>query len=446
MPGLEGTTLGRYHLQRPLARGGMAEVYLAHDEQMHRDVAIKVVHWSQADAIERFQREVEAVGALMHDHILPAFDYGEQESWSYLVMPYIEHGTLRERLKTQGPLTQEAAGLLLEQIVSALHYAHDHGMLHRDIKSSNILLRHDSYAYLGDFGLAKALDGGSDFTQAGYIIGTPEYMAPELAEQPASISSDIYALGVLLYEMVTGHVPFRGSIPMAVLVKHMHEQPVRPSLLNPAITLPVEQVILCALEKEPSRRFKTPQALAQAYRQALTASEQSVTLPKMVPASLETGNTSDNAGSRHVLPVQSANSFIAPDETTDPIIPVSPPKKMQQAAPPPVVPWLLRPRQRSHNRMAMAFLVALVLLLVISLSLGFFVQSSSHRSPTPSPTITGTGGQFGTPTQTPQGHATAPAQSTPTGNTSGGSGAPVKQQPKHGHGHGHGHKQGNGDE
>ncbi len=439
MPGLEGTTLGRYHIQRPLGRGGMAEVYLAHDEQMHRDVAIKVVHWSQADAIERFQREVEAVGALMHDHILPAFDYGEQESWSYLVMPYIEHGTLRERLKTQGPLTQEAAGLLLEQIVSALHYAHDHGMLHRDIKSSNILLRHDSYAYLADFGLAKAMEGGSDLTQTGYIMGTPEYMAPELAEQPASISSDIYALGVLLYEMVTGHVPFQGSMPMAVLVKHMHEQPVRPSLLNPAITLHVEQVILCALEKEPSRRFKTPQALAQAYRQALTASEQSATLPKVVPASLETGNTSDNGGSPHVLPAQSANSPIAPNETTNRI---TPPKRMQQSAPPPVVPWRLRLRPRSHNQMAMAFLV---LLLVISVSLGFFVPSSSQRSPTPSPTITGGGGQFGTRTQTPQGHATTPAQSTPTGNTSSRSGVPVKQQPNHGHGHRHGHKPGNGD-
>jgi len=295
-------------------------------------------------------------------------------------------------------------------------------------------------------------------------------MAPELAEQPASISSDIYALGVLLYEMVTGHVPFQGSIPMAVLMKHMHKQPVRPSLLNPAITLPVEQVILCALEKEPRRRFKTPQALAQAYRQALAASEQSATLPKVVPASLEIGNTSDNGGSPHVLPAQSANSFIDPNETTDPITPASPPKKMQQAAPPPVVPWRLRLRPRSRNRMAMAFLVALVLLLVISLSLGFFVQSSSQRSPTPSPTITGGGGPFGTPTQTPQGHATAPtqstptggggpfgtptqtpqghatapAQSTPTGNTSSGSGVPVKQQPKHGHGHGH--KQGNGDE
>src|SRR6266481_4850649 len=183
MAGLEGTSLGRYRLQSRLGRGGMSEVYLAYDELMHRDVAIKVVSSSHVDYIERFQREAKAIGNLHHNHILPAFDSGEQGPWHYLVMPYIEHNTLRERLE-RSDLTLEEAGELLQQIASALQHAHDNGIVHRDIKPSNILLRDDHYAYLADFGLAKSLKGSSDITQLGTLLGTPEYMAPELADGP----------------------------------------------------------------------------------------------------------------------------------------------------------------------------------------------------------------------------------------------------------------------
>jgi Protein kinase domain len=273
MPGLEETTLGRYQLERLLGRGGMAEVYLAHDEQLSRDVALKVIsNLGHAEQLARFQREVQTMGTLTHEHILPVFEYGEQGPWRYLVMPYIQQGTLSERLKTRGPLSQEAAGMLLAQIASALQYAHDRGILHRDIKPSNILLRADDYAYVADFGIAKALDETSGLTLTGSVIGTPEYMAPELLEQPASPSSDIYALGILLYQMLTGHVPFEGKTPLVVLQKQTQELPVRPSLLNPSISPLVEQVVLRALEKDPHRRFQTPRALAMAYQQALYAS------------------------------------------------------------------------------------------------------------------------------------------------------------------------------
>src|SRR5437899_1437861 len=158
MPGLEETTLGRYQLERLLGRGGMAEVYLARDERLSRDVALKVIsNLGHAEQLARFQREVETMGTLTHEHILPVFEYGEQGPWRYLVMPYIQQGTLSERLKTRGPLSQEAAGMLLAQIASALQYAHDRGILHRDIKPSNILLRADDYAYVADFGIAQAL-------------------------------------------------------------------------------------------------------------------------------------------------------------------------------------------------------------------------------------------------------------------------------------------------
>jgi serine/threonine protein kinase len=270
MPGLEGITLGRYRLYKRLGEGGMSEVYLAYDELMHRDIAIKVMSSSNQEYIERFQREVEAVGNLHHNHILPAFDYGQQNSWHYLVMPYIEHGSLSDLLD-EGPLTLEHAGEMLAQIASALQCAHDHGILHRDIKPSNILLSDYHYAYLGDFGLAKPMDGRDNVTRTGVLMGTPEYMAPELADGHASISSDLYALGILLYQMVTGQLPFTGDTALAVYMRQMHEIPAPPSRLNPAITPDVDRVILRALDKDPRRRFQTPDGLAQAYLQAVQA-------------------------------------------------------------------------------------------------------------------------------------------------------------------------------
>jgi serine/threonine protein kinase len=277
MHALVGSKLGHYRLQRLLGHGGMSEVYLAYDERMHRDVAIKVLSSSHVDYIERFQREAGAIGNLHHDHILPAFDYGAQEPWHYLVMPYIEHESLSERLE-RGPLTLEEAGEMLSQIASGLQYAHEHGIVHRDIKPSNILLRDDHYAYLADFGLAKAMNGADGVTRTGVLLGTPEYMAPELADGPASKSSDLYALGISLYEMVTGRLPFTGDTSLAVYLRQLHEPPIPPSHLNPAISHEVEQIILRALDKDPRRRFQTPQELTQAYLKALLAAEEKFVL------------------------------------------------------------------------------------------------------------------------------------------------------------------------
>src|ERR1700730_11337435 len=273
MPELTGTRLGRYSLEARLGRGGMSDVYLGYDERMQRKVAIKVVGSSHSDYIERFHREAQAISTLEHAHILPAYDYGEQGLWHYIVMPYIEHGTLRERL-LQGPLSLEETGMLLEQIAGALQFAHDQGIIHRDIKPSNILLRDDHYAYLSDFGLAKSVEGGSTITQTGNLLGTPEYMAPELSEGPATTSSDLYALGILLYQMVVGQVPFSGETPIAVYWKQIRDEPPPPSQINPAIPRSIERVILRALEKQPGRRYQTANELAQAYINALTFPDQ----------------------------------------------------------------------------------------------------------------------------------------------------------------------------
>lgn len=264
---------GHYRLQQCLHRGSMSDVYLAYDELLQREVAIKLVSNDRPESRQRLQNEIQTLSKLSHDHILTIMDHGEYGAYYYLVMPYLTQGTLRERI-ARGRLTEEEAGNILAQVTSALQFAHDHGIVHRDIKPSNILLDGvtDQHVYLTDFGLAKGIDQGSDLTQTGFLIGTPEYMAPELIDKPESVSSDIYALGVLLYHMLTGRVPFSGSSPLGVYWKHMRELPVSPSHLNPAITAPVEQVIMQALNKDPRRRFPSAQALAQAYMNALQAS------------------------------------------------------------------------------------------------------------------------------------------------------------------------------
>ncbi|HKV01493.1 MAG TPA: serine/threonine-protein kinase, partial [Ktedonobacteraceae bacterium] len=272
---------GRYRLQQRLCRGGMSDVYLAYDELMQREVAIKLVNIDNTEHTQRLNREVQVMSKLSHDHILPTLDYGIYGAYHYLVMPYMRRGNLREYI-AKSRLTQEEAGDILAQVASALQFAHDHGILHRDIKPSNILLDNsdEQHVYLADFGLATVMGEGSDITQTGCLIGTPEYMAPELIDRPESVSSDIYALGVLLYQMLTGQTPFTASTPVAVYWKQLGEEPQPPSYINQAISRPVEQVILRALHKDPQQRFPSARAMAQAY----TAALQSTTHSEITPA------------------------------------------------------------------------------------------------------------------------------------------------------------------
>ncbi|GCE06838.1 protein kinase domain-containing protein [Dictyobacter aurantiacus] len=269
MKGLEGSKLGRYELRFRVAQGGMSEVYLGYDRRVKRYVAVKVLYGSDEPFVRRFEREARAVGALSHDHILPLYDFGEQRPWYYLVMPFVEGGTLRDYLHKRERLTLEEAGSFLEQIASALQHAHEHGVIHRDVKPSNILLRLDGHAYLVDFGLAKAKIEAEFQTHSGAMVGTPEYMAPEQSDGHNDFRSDIYSLGIILYQMLTGRVPFTADSPVGVTLKHIQTPPIPPSQINSEIPPAIEEVMLKALAKAPEDRFQEAQAFALAYKVAL---------------------------------------------------------------------------------------------------------------------------------------------------------------------------------
>src|ERR1700686_4989374 len=294
MKGIEGFTLGRYELRRRIAQGGMSEVYLAYDRRVRRQVAIKVLYGRDVSFVRRFEREALAVGALSHNHILPLYDFGEQCPWYYLVMPYIDGGTLRDYLPKRKRLTLEEAASFVDQIAAALQYAHDSKVVHRDVKPSNILLRQDGYAYLVDFGLAKALMGAESLTSEGAMVGTPEYMAPEQSNGESDYRSDIYSLGVILYQMLTGRVPFMAESPVAISLKHIQTQPLSPRELNSEIPQSIEEVILKAMTKDANERYQQAQELSTAYWKALQKEQAYPKVEEPVPpttTTVEEGST-----------------------------------------------------------------------------------------------------------------------------------------------------------
>lgn len=261
--------LGKYYLIRYLAHGGMSDIYLAHDENEQPLYALKLVRREVANNYCHFRREVAILQKLKHEHILPLLDYYEgEDGTAYYVTPYVQQGSLRERLH-DGPLSLTEATAILSQVGEALQFIHDLGLIHRDIKPANILLDESGHVWLADFGLAKDASVPSDLTDSGCLIGTPYYLAPELLKEPASQSSDIYALGVVLYEMLTGVPPFTGQTLLAICWKHVDELPPPPSTLNPLISETMEQVILRALAKQPADRYASVCEFVEAYQEAL---------------------------------------------------------------------------------------------------------------------------------------------------------------------------------
>src|SRR5689334_12381734 len=248
---------GRYRIDRELGQGGMATVYLAHDLRHERKVAIKVLRPELAAVIgaERFVREIRTVAALQHPHILGLIDSGEVSGTAYYVMPFVEGESLRDRLVREKQLPIADAVRIAKEVASALDYAHRHRVIHRDIKPENILL-HDGQALVADFGIALAMTqaGGTRMTETGMSLGTPHYMSPEQAmgEREITARSDVYALGAVLYEMLSGEPPFTGPTAQAIVARVLTETP-RP-LMPQRHTIPaqVEAEVLTALEKLPA--------------------------------------------------------------------------------------------------------------------------------------------------------------------------------------------------
>ena len=259
----------RYRIDRELGRGGMATVYLAHDLKHHRLVAIKVLppELSVALGAERFLREIDFAARLTHPHILPLHDSGEAAGQLYYVMPYVEGESLRQRLMRQRQLTFEEVVRVTREVADALDYAHEHGVIHRDIKPENVLLA-ANHAIVADFGIARAVgtEGGTRLTAAGVTVGTPHYMSPEqsLADQEVDARSDVYSLGCMTYEMLTGQPPFTG--PSAAVVRHQHlnVEPRPVTALRPSATPQMVRAVARALAKLPADRFATPGELARA--------------------------------------------------------------------------------------------------------------------------------------------------------------------------------------
>ncbi len=275
---LSAALADRYRLERELGQGGMATVYLAHDLKHDRRVAIKVLRPDLAATMgaERFEREIQVAARLTHPHILGVLDSGESGGFFYYVMPYVEGETLRDRIARSGELPVTDALRLLGEIAEALAVAHKAGVVHRDIKPENILLS-GRHALVMDFGVAKAVteaSGRQQLTTAGVALGTPAYMAPEQATADPQLDHrvDLYALGVLAYEMLTGHPPFHGLTPQATLAAHVTQAPVPVSQRRPGIAPVLEALIMRCLAKRPADRFQTAEELVAALEPLATPS------------------------------------------------------------------------------------------------------------------------------------------------------------------------------
>jgi eukaryotic-like serine/threonine-protein kinase len=250
---------GRYRIVRKLGSGGMANVYLAEDQELGRRVAIKILndrHAGDDQFVERFRREAKNAAALSHPNIVSIYDRGEAEGTYYIAMEYLEGRSLKELIVARGPAPTAIAIDYARQILAALRFAHRNGIVHRDIKPHNIVVDAEGRVKVTDFGIARA--GTSQMTEVGSIIGTAQYLSPEQAKgAPVDQTSDLYSLGVVLYELLTGEVPFAGDTPVEIAMKHISAKPEPPSTLNPDIPGDLDLVVTRALAKTPAERYQS---------------------------------------------------------------------------------------------------------------------------------------------------------------------------------------------
>ena len=286
MSKLIGQNLGRYEILELIGEGGMATVYKAYDTRLEREVAIKIIRHEAFPPnqltmiLKRFEREAKALAGLSHPNIVGVIDYGEYEGMPYLVMVYLSGGTFRDRIGR--PMPWRNAVRLLIPVAHALEYTHEHNIIHRDIKPSNILMTENGQPMLTDFGLVKIFEdkGVTNLTASGSGLGTPDYMAPEQWTGEATALSDLYSLGVVLYEMITGHRPYTSDTPAGILLKQVNEPLPLPTQYVPDLPQDVESVLLKALARNPDDRYPDMRSFADALQDLLDSREVSATTIK----------------------------------------------------------------------------------------------------------------------------------------------------------------------
>jgi serine/threonine protein kinase len=371
MDNLIGKTLGQYQIIEVAGKGGMAVVYKAFQPSLNRYVALKVLpdYLAQDEQfVMRFEHEARAAAALRHPNIMVIYDVGQEGNTHYIAAEYLEGTTLAQAMSQQhGPLPLPRSVNIINQLASALDFAHARGLVHRDIKPSNAFIGADDHVTLTDFGIAKALQGGAQMTRTGTMVGTPEYMSPEQAEgRPIDQRSDIYSLGVMLYQLLTGRVPFQADTPTAVLLAHVTQAPQPPTQLNPSIPLAVEAVVLRSLAKRPEGRFPTAGEFARALTLAASGAAASASLPPTIIA----GQPTPTPPPVYTPPPASQPGY-APHTPTPP--PMPPQRKSGGGG-----NWLL------WGGLALA---AVAFVCVVSLVLLFAIGSSGGK-PTAPPNVT----------------------------------------------------------
>src|SRR5947208_11127428 len=357
---------GRYRIQRKLGAGGMADVYLAEDQELGRRVAIKILngrHANDDQFIERFRREAKNAAALNHPSIVSIYDRGEAEDTYYIAMEFLDGRTLKELIVGRGAAPINVAIEYARQILSALRFAHRHGIVHRDIKPHNALVDGDGRVKVTDFGIARA--GTSQMTETGSIVGTAQYLSPEQARGgEVDPRSDLYSLGVVLYELLTGKTPFDGETPVEIAMKHLSTPPKPPSKLRPDIPRELDMVVMRALAKNPDERYQS-------------ADEMEADLERVARGARVSATTSDTA--TQVLRRPAAAAAAASATAATMIAP--PPASAAGAVPPTVVAEEEEYEEGGADRPLWPWLVA-VGFVVAAIVAGFFVwQELSGSTP-----------------------------------------------------------------